>query len=644
MSILLRGTLFLGVFSLVPVLVAQAPVERPPLPDLYIESAALDERGFLTVRLVNVGMGALPDAAGALQIVVDGLDQGTIPLGALGYSAPRAPGAAADVRTRLLLTGARRRVAIVVDPENVVEEENEFQNVFTFTADATGVAAPAVVVDDIGVTDDGLLFFTLVNTGAVDLPADVTLRSRVVLNDTWVASDFFVQTQGLWANRANRAVVFPEPPQAVVPPYSDYRVRLRSVDVAVDHSQAELRRRFPFDPIARYAPLLADPRIEQALTWQDTAGVRSYGRWPAAMKAELASALAALETRGVAGPDQPIGCAAHVLGPNEARRVYLAHVAHALWLDARNWVSWHLPSFEVEALRRLLDSRWLFSFNESPARYTFDGGRLPARLSCDPRPPYELLRAVVPALRQAEAYQWSPDYLIFSETILAVSDWVRAHVVLDSAAALPAPMAGADADTWLADSVFPTERRPITVPNAPSLRGLYVGLLRALNLPVDDSLGPQTMQFFMSESSLASLDVSTVLDPVFAPSGEAVAAANMFTYITDLEPWFVTPDIDCDAGRCNSVVEQRRFNITRGVITTLQTALPDFILRVRCTGTADQLEEMLSGPYARPFLDTRDRASVAAGVEARLLEEGDGDRTAGCMRVERRWRRYQAGR
>lgn len=638
---------FAGALAAGPVSVAQVQSARSPLPDLHLESVGLDEGGFLILRVANRGTGVVPEGTGGLQILVDGLDQGSLSFAELGTDAPRAPGASAEVRTRLRLSGTRRRVAVILDPENALQEENEFQKVFTYTLDAERVAAPTVVVNDIGISEEGVLFFTLVNAGNVDLPADVRLRARVILNDTWVASDFLVQTSGLRANMANRAVVFPTPPVAVVPPYSDFHIRVRSVDIPIDHTRAELRRRFPFKALEPYARLLADARIQQALTWQDASGARAHAQWPPAMKAELAKALVDLETDpAAAGRARLIEHNAHLMDSREARRVYVAYVAHALWLEARRLVSWRLASFEFEALRRLLDSRWLFSYNANADRYSLDGGRLRAHLSANPRVPYEFLRALLPVLREREAYPRAFSQPTFNQTVYDLTDWVRAHAVLDTSTArrtVPSVR-----KRTLTEAMFPERRRPIVVPDASSLRSLYAGILRALNIPMDDTGGPERLQFLVGKlSDLALIDAGIVLDPVFAPSGDAVPATRIFMRDVELEPLFLRPKIECVGSgrkRCNSLAKQRAFNLRRHVIASIQSSLPDFVLRLRCNGTAEHLEAMLTGDYAGPFLNPDTRAAVGAAIESGLRAEGSGDRAAGCLRVEERWQRYLAGR
>ena len=111
---------------------------------------------------------------------------------------------------------------------------------------------------------------------------------------------------------------------------------------------------------------------------------------------------------------------------------------------------------------------------------------------------------------------------------------------------------------------------------------------------------------------------------------------------------FLRPATDCEganrSGRCNSVMEQRMFNVRQLVVGSLQKNLPDFALNLRCTGVAGALEAMLTGDYARPFMSSDSRATVLAAIESRLSAEGGGDRATGCRRVGNRWQRYLAGR
>ena len=617
----------------------------------HAAGCSLDERGFLTLRITNRGTGPIPADAGTLQSIVDGFDQGRFSLAELGVEAPRAPGHTAVIHTRLLLTGFGRRVAVLVDPDDMVEEENEFQNLLTCTLDAEHVQAPQVIIDDIASNEDGILFFTLANIGTADSEPDLRLRARVIMYDTFVTNDVIVRSRALRANTADRAVVFPVPPVTITPIYNYFRVRVRPADdeVRIDHTRADQRRRVPYEPPEEYRDLLTNPTLQQALTWQDASGVKSYTQWPASMQAALAEMLAALDRNPAAGTRSArVATDVGRLEPSEARRIYLSYVAHSLWLDASGHVDWPLTSYGVDALRCLLDSRWLLSYDQTTDRYVLDGGRLRAHLSRDPRVPYEFLVAVIPALCLIQTAPRVYGQPAMEATLYELTNWMRAHIVRaesDSGAVDGSPEPASPVQA-LDDILFRRTTQPITISGAADMRTLYVGIARALNIAIDGtSQEPGRLQFYRGNVHMYRADF--MLDPVFAPSGDAVSVSFAFVTPAELNDLFVAPQVDClDAQRtrCNSIEQQRAYNARARVIISMRDTLPDFVLRLRCNGTQEQFHAFLTGDGVHPLRSPGDIEAFRAAVEERVLDEGAGEWTSGCRRVEERWERFLAGR
>ena len=121
-------------------------------------------------------------------------------------------------------------------------------------------------------------------------------------------------------------------------------------------------------PSDAYAALLADPAIAGSVIWESTSGPEAYPTWTTARKQDLARALAAVDAGRPAGleaapsPILPIeiknealdrgklgieekteNCEddGHVFySASDAWALYLAHVAHSLWLARGRKLAW----------------------------------------------------------------------------------------------------------------------------------------------------------------------------------------------------------------------------------------------------------------------------------------------------------------
>jgi hypothetical protein len=127
--------------------------------------------------------------------------------------------------------------------------------------------------------------------------------------------------------------------------------------------------------------ILARPAIASAISWEDAEGVRSYPLWTAAERAELTAYVEHARTgSATAGGTYPISQVpdnlwaglltgtefpATVLAAADARGLYLAHVAHALWIESSRAVPWSLDELTDAELAILLDSRSMFSWAAS---------------------------------------------------------------------------------------------------------------------------------------------------------------------------------------------------------------------------------------------------------------------------------------
>ena len=339
----------------VDVLVSRSPGQLSALPDLAVQQVRLDPEGFVVLQVTNGGTAAL-DVSAEISLLVDGHDQGRFTLSDLGAEAPLQPGQVAEIKTRVLLAGQQRRVLVVVDPDNRIKEENEVHNVFAALLTNDHRDLPRLVIDEVGANSEGVIFFVLANIGTAAVPVGSLVRARLILNDSFVVSDFIIRVKVLEPMSHQRAWVFPEPPVIIMPPGSEFQVQVIPVsdEVAIDLSTARDRKQvFPqTDEFLAYATILEDPEVLTALNWQSTAGVQSYGEWSEAMKNELASRLRTLTAWNSRLPPAASGDRLRNLEPTDARHIYLDHVAHALWLDRYGFVPTDEP-FELISLPQL---------------------------------------------------------------------------------------------------------------------------------------------------------------------------------------------------------------------------------------------------------------------------------------------------
>ena len=697
----------------IDVLVSRSPGQLLALPDLAVQQVRLDPEGFIVLQVTNGGTAAL-DVSAEISLLVDGYDQGRFTLSDLGAEAPLQPGQVAEIKTRVLLAGQQRRVLVVVDPDNRIKEENEVHNVFAALLTNDHRDLPRLVIDEVGANSEGVIFFALANIGTAAVPVGSLVRARLILNDSFVVSDFIIRVKVLEPMSHQRAWVFPEPPVIIMPPGSEFQVQVISVsdEVAIDLSTARDRKQvFPqTDEFLAYATILDDPEVLTALNWQSTAGVQSYGEWSEAMKNELASRLRTLTAWNSRLPPAASGDRLRNLEPTDARHIYLDHVAHALWLDRYGFVPTDEPFelIQLPLLQQLLDSRWLFSYNPSTNRYHLDGGRLPATLSPNPYVPYELLTAILPRVKDYERFPVIYPSLDFTSLVVRLADWIRAYVVIADSAG--EARAAERSERSLGQVLFDAEAKPVVLADAAGVRRLYGGLLRYLNTPLqfgDTStrLNLSRKIAFTNHQDLTMYDVGRLVDPLAAPSGDAIPSALFFDTEQEYSAWFAAPNLTCvepndpqtniDAfaswrlqqtararRRCNSLGQQRAFNYRQILVNLLHVFVPDDLLMRRCRGTRADIEALLTGPrgYVTPFYHTsiqtsnetqlenaylakglslnsaretarimardpeRARDTVVATVDARIVSEGNGDWDQGCRHVEARWQRFVNGR
>ena len=234
---------------------------------------------------------------------------------------------------------------------------------------------------------------------------------------------------------------------------------------------------------ATYRNLLRRPNLRRAIVWVDERGTRSYDAWSDEERIDLDDALCLLELgRGVLMPGPPALVDDMYMGREDAWRIYLAHVAQSLWVEANTRTPWRL-SENPEALAQLFDMRRLLEYNPLRGHHFF-------------------------TFVMGDVTQWDPgiafDFLVNDvglghnqrSTILRLVDWVRARFIhLPGASVdLRGPFAS-DADQYefyfgyrglplVERMIFPLRRLPHVTAGCWGMSGFLAAVLRTVNIAV----------------------------------------------------------------------------------------------------------------------------------------------------------------
>ncbi len=167
----------------------------------------------------------------------------------------------------------------------------------------------------------------------------------------------------------------------------------------------------------KYLPLIRSSVIRAALVFLDAAGTRSYDAWSEGEKLQLREFLYARETGAefpIQGP--PALTDDQFMSRCDAWKIYLAHVAQSLWVEANALVPWNLSGASATHLEHLFGMPRLLLF--TPGRgHSFSLVAMGAVTHWHPRTSYEFLR---------DQRILGADH---RSTIMALADWCRANFI-----------------------------------------------------------------------------------------------------------------------------------------------------------------------------------------------------------------------
>ncbi|GMU64413.1 MAG: hypothetical protein AMXMBFR36_06870 [Acidobacteriota bacterium] len=601
-------------------------------PDLGINGLTLDAGNRLRVTIANEGDQEVPAGAGALSIYIDGRAVGGYRLGHLADQRFRTPGGSLTLQTSFRLGGDFRRVLAVIDPQREIEESNELQNDYGRTLRPAALAGPDLVVDVLGLDPSNRVVVRLRNSGNQPAPTPFPVRLRVIAGS--VVRDVDRDLGGLEVGAVRWFV--PTSPEIVVT--SPTRVRALITTTSADEIDTTNNVReawLPHSPLqGELDRLLGLPEIRDAIVWRDHR-VRAFGSWTSSEQTQLRNAFARLENGEPPGLDRPpVLTPDRLISASDAWRIYLAHVAHALWVEAGGRVAWSLLDLAPAERALLLDSRWHFTHLPSLGGFTISHREHGVISDWDPQLVWRFL----------QAHRLIADDPL--ETLEAVAAWLRVHLLHADRSMTRLERWGYDGPPPTDRILFPLAGRIHWTEGCQTTAPLFRALLRAVNLPVElndygELEGHRRPRFPTLGLTLAHAD--EIHTGWFKASGHV--APLSYTLIDDawMEDRYLSPPVDCQAGRCNTTFEQGQYNGQRDNAIVAAWYLTDGVVETYARWGAAELAAKLSGPpgrWVRPVLSTAEIAWVVDRVDAEVRRIGGGDFEAGRAIVAERTDRW----
>ena len=576
--------------------------------------------------------------------------------------------------SEVTLGGSGRRLAFVVDPTQRIAESREAQNSAYRTAScALATPPPDLAVVDLASDTLGRmprpLRIELANRGT----ATVRFRTMVRLHGTVDGRPMTPFDASVGPLAAGQSVWLTAPAGWEVPYGAVAEVTLEPLSPGADFDATNDRRRESLPPsFAAYDALLSDPTIADAVAWFDGPFRISYPQWTSAQRNDLRQAIARRDAGDppvLGGPPPLRSVSASGFGStihrDDAWQVYLAFVAHGLWLEVNRVVPWSLLDLDGRELRLLFDAGLMFTPSD---RWEVTDWSYPEDEVSFQGVPGSLGNVTVwdPAI----AYQFLADsgFLAASaeETLYAVTRWMQERLNHTQ------PWHGDHEGGWraedrlaewgypglpLADSVlYPLPGRSHRIEGCGANTGLYSFLMRSLNVPVElewvwlmwpnGDGGTHRRPIFPS----LGLTLSHADDPyewwneprLSVPPVESLF--HRFPQVSEQDerehgpyyPLLVTEGIDCAGGVCNTDLEQTTFFRERALVLRSHAEGTGYLEDAWVRNGEPLVRHRLTGSFATPYVDGAGRDAIVAEVEQRLRDLGDGDLARG--EDELRWR------
>lgn len=652
------------------------PVVPPRLgPDLVAWSVDLDDDCIVAVTLRNHG-GLLAPGDATYRLFVDSQlveERLLADLPDQGYADPMGR---TRHRTEVRLGGANRRLALIVDPDDRLAELREDQNSAYRTASCGLAHAPV----DLAVADLSAAHF-----GRIQPPLRIAVENR---GDATLRSGTLVRFHGTLGGRRMRSFdaeigplgggqrVWITAPAGWEVPYGALaEVTLEALSRGTDFDATNDRRRERLPvAFADYDALLADPVIGGAVVWFDGAVRVPYAQWTSAQRAELRQAIVRRESGDPPLPGRPpaiqsVDGYGSTFDRDEAWQVFLAFVAHGLWLEVHQVVPWSLHGLTGPELRLLFDATLLFT---PTGRAEVGAWPFPADEVSFRAGPGSL--GVLSVWNPAIAHEFVANSGLLAatpeETLYAVTRWMQGRLNHTQS------WHGDHQGGWgpedrlaewgyaglpLGDTVlYPLPGRSHRIEGCGANTGLYSFLLRSLNIPVElewvtlqwpDGGGGHRRPIFPSLGKTMSHGDDPYewwLEPLLAP----VSVEELFhdfpqvsdsaeRYYGPFYPLLDAHGVDCAGGVCNSDSEQTTYLRTRHLLATSFAYGTGFLDDVFVRHGEPGLRGTLTGPFVAPYFGGAEQDSMVAAVEQRVRDLGGGDLERGREELERRRALYR---
>ncbi|MFP5285918.1 MAG: hypothetical protein ACLGI9_09300, partial [Thermoanaerobaculia bacterium] len=536
------------------------------------------------------------------------------------------------------------RISVFVDAGRNIVESNEFQNTLSRTVTPPAQNGPDFILHDLSLAPGGALRIHVRNIGPAASPAGLSVRIRVIVDES-VAADLTPSLPALAAS-GGTTLIAPAPAILVA---AGSRVRalfnVNHFGDDIDSTNGVREEVLPDGPsLAPYLALLGQPRIRDNILWQNGGGVRSYGAWSASEKDQLHQAILRLERGEPQVPAAPPALLpGNAISSTDAWNIFLAHVAHALWVEHHDAVPWNLLDFTDPQLAFLLDGRKLLAFGGGGS-YSFSTGLMGSITAWNPRISYEFMRN----LGMIGSSQLN--------TVHALTDWMRGHLIHT--------FAGEDFNVLFGYPGHPPADKVLyalagqrhKTAGCWGTSGLYGAVLRGVNIPVERGNialhnGSHARPVFPSVNrSLPHGD-----DPytsTLTPSGAVIPSSGLFYTSAQMNTRFLSPAIDCDAGDCNTVGEQATYNAAKDHLQAAFDAMGDGLLVDYAQHGPEYLNDTLRGiryggdivEFAFPFFTAPQRATMVTAVGNRISEIGGGNLEDGKTIVNQRYGRFGANK
>jgi len=399
-----------------------------------------------------------------------------------------------------------------------------------------------------------------------------------------------------------------------------------------------------------YDALLKNEKIAASIIWETESGPLAYPDWSTKQKGDLTRALAAVEAGKPAGllappvpntghkiiheklnlPKKKNGpqCEddGHVLyAANDAWVLYVAHIAHSLWLERHRKVGWSLSKMESDERALLLDSRLLQKRKDADE---FEATRfvMGHALSWDPAMAYRFL------VREKLLGKTPED------TVGNVTDWASMNLRHIRGGETYAAIYGYPGPIPIDRFTDPTFEGPKKVGGCWGVTGFYAGILRGVNIPVENSMKGKHEYNMHSRpvfptAKRALNHGDDIYSTLVGASGNKIPGSRMLLTQKEWETLVQSPKLDCVAGKCNTKEEQADYNIGRRQRLLAREFLTDGFLAEYHYKDPKYVDESLQGfrvgggfnTFAKPYLSAEERKAFISEIEAELKRLGGGD-------------------